>query len=274
MLPAVVAPPEGTVERWAWDYVRSEVLEHKLAPPEPPQRWEPEPPTRRIPSPGRPPELEVSDRSARTPRPGALVRPRARAQLLATFLHHELQAAELMCWALLAFPDTPRAFRSGLVRICLDEIRHMRLYAEHMHALGFAVGDFPVRDWFWERVPTCRSPVDYVAVMGMGLEGGNLDHTQTFAERFRDVGDEDGAELQELVGREEIGHVRFALHWFERWTGQTDFDTWVEHLPSPLSPMLMRGRPVRRAPRLRAGLGDAFIDRLDAWQPTRSPPGS
>ena len=58
-----------------------------------------------------------------------------------------------MAWAVLAFPETPLEFREGLVRIALDEIRHMRIYAEQIARLGYRVGSFAVRDWFWERVP-------------------------------------------------------------------------------------------------------------------------
>ena len=51
--------------------------------------------------------------------------------------------------------------------------------------------------------------------MGLGLESANLEHTASFAARFREAGDEEGARVQELVGREEIAHVRFGVTWFE-----------------------------------------------------------
>ena len=63
-----------------------------------------------------------------------------------------------MAWAVLAYPQAPRAFRSGLVRIALDEIRHMHLYAAEVSRLGHRIGDFAVRDWFWERVPLATEP--------------------------------------------------------------------------------------------------------------------
>ncbi len=260
------APEAGTVERWAWDYVTSTSLEHKLAPEPPPspRRWEEQPPARRIGAPGRPPELHVTDRADKT---RGLRAPSGRARALHTFLHHELQAAELMAWALLAFPDAPLEFREGLIRIALDEARHMRMYATHIERLGHRVGEFPVRDWFWTRVPTCRDPASFVAVMGLGLESANLEHTSTFATRFREAGDEDGARVQELVGLEEIAHVRFGVRWFAHFTGGLEFQTWMRALPEPLTPLLMRGRPVRRDARLRAGQPDRFIDELDAWQP-------
>src|SRR3954453_5685014 len=138
-------PPEGSLERWAYDYVLSDSLQYKLAPPPLPAASPTPCAALRIAQPGRPPELRVSTDKAKPPRAGALREPSKRAELLHTFLHHELQAAELMCWAVLAFPDTPASFKRGLIAICHDEIRHMRMYAAEIERLGCAVGEFPVR---------------------------------------------------------------------------------------------------------------------------------
>ena len=227
-------PAANTVERWAWEYVRTRELDAKFAPPPTGMAWEaPSPPPRRLAQPGRSSALRVVARAEKRRGLGA---PAGRARALHTFLHHELQAAELMAWAVLAFPETPEAFRAGLVGIARDEIRHMRLYREQIERLGHRVGDFPVRDWFWERVPSCRTPEAFVAVMGLGVESANLEHTASFAARFREAGDEEGARVQEIVGREEIAHVRFGARWFVHFTGGLDFDAWRRALPPPLSP--------------------------------------
>ncbi len=265
----MIAPPEGTVERWAWDYVLADALAAKLAPPPVPDRWEEAPPARRLAAPGRPQELRVVARAKKTK---GLASPDGRASALHTFFHHELQAAELMAWALLAFPDTPRELREGLARIAEDEIRHMRMYVEAMARLGRAPGHYPVRDWFWERVPTASSVVQFVAIMGLGVESANLEHAVTWAARFRAAGDEDSARIQEQVGREEIAHVRFGVRWFEHYEGALDFTAWCRALPPPLTPLLMRGKALDRAARARAGQPQAFLDELEAWQP--APPGS
>src|ERR1700693_960352 len=161
--PAV--PPAGTVERWAWDYVCCEDLGGKLRPPPLPETWEPEiAPVRRLEAPGRPPELRVVSKANKT---RGLAAPSGRARALHTFFHHELQAAELMAWAMLAFPEAPRELRVGLTRIALDEGRHMRLYDAQLERLGHRVGDFEVRDWFWERIPTCADVTSFVAAMGL-----------------------------------------------------------------------------------------------------------
>jgi uncharacterized ferritin-like protein (DUF455 family) len=197
----------------------------------------------------------------------SLLEPKNRAKLLHKFWHHELQAAELMCWAILRFAVAEESFRAGLLGICEDEIRHMRMYQRHIEALGYSIGDFEVRDWFWERVPTCCDKIEFVALMGMGLEAANLEHTPRFADWFARAGDAPGAALQHQVGREEVAHVRFAVRWFRRWTGRDDFESWSESLPKPLTPLLMRGKTINRTLRSKAEMSDEFIDALTAWRP-------
>lgn len=228
-------------------------------------------------------EADPADAQLRPSRPGLVVVekqkfPRRlgsvenRIKLLHTFAHHELQAAELMAWAILAFDQTPESFRRGLARIAMDELRHLGLYDARLRELGSAFGALPVRDWFWARVPSCGSPKSFVACLGVGFEGGNLDHAQRFEHVLSSVGDEASAQLQVLIGREEIAHVRFAAKWFAEFGGRPlRFDDWCEALPAPLSPLTMRGNPIDRESRAKAGLSDAFVQALAAWEPEERP---
>jgi uncharacterized ferritin-like protein (DUF455 family) len=265
---ATAASEALDIEAWAERYICSTDLDMKIRPPAPPKSFRSSAPAAsRITAPGRPPELRTAKRGERTPKQDALEEPHYRARTLHAFWHHELQAAELMCWAILAFPDAEPEFRRGLLAICLDEIRHLNLYAAHIKALGSNVGDFGVRDWFWKRVPSCQSKVEFVAVMGMGLEAANLEYAPNFAARFRLAGDLQGAEIQERIAAEEVAHVGFATRWFMRWTGGCDFSAWAEHLPAPLSPWVMQGRPLAREARRRAGMPEDFLNALSAFVP-------
>jgi uncharacterized ferritin-like protein (DUF455 family) len=262
-------PSSDTIEAWAERYIATTDLEHKLNPPVPPKVWKVQPQPLRLAAPGRPAELLRTTGRLRPPR--SLESARARAKLLHTFFHHELQAAELMCWALLAFPNTEAAFRRGLLKICLDEVRHMSLYRTHIESLGFALGDFPIRDWFWQRVPNCQRPVQFVAMMGMGLEAANLEHAADFARRFSECGDSEGARIQQRVAAEEIPHVKFGVKWFRHFQlaaeQATTFQSWCDELPPPLSPLMMRGSPLNRAAREKAGMDAAFLSELERWTP-------
>lgn len=267
---SLASPSEGTLERWAYDYVVTCDLEHKLAPPPLPssEAWERAPISRRALRPGRPASLVVVPRKPKTPRPGALRDPSKRARLIHVFLHHELQAAELFAWATLTFVDAPRPLRLGWLRLALDETRHMRLYAAELERLGHRFGDFPVRDWFWERVPACTTANSFLALMGVGFEGGNLDHGARFGAELEAAGDASAAAVERRVADEERGHVRFALGWLERLGTPVSSVAELEALlPPPMSPLLLRGARVDREARRSAGMSARLIDELEAWCP-------
>ncbi len=258
--------PAVTLHAWARAYLLSADLATKFDPPPPPEPSDddPVPASERDLRPGRPPELQRIERAGKSPGRGALADPKRRAWLWHTFLHHELQAAELMAWAIVAFPETPAAFRRGVAAILLDEVRHMAMYRTALADDGARVGDFGVRDWFWQRVPAVRDAAGFCAVMGMGLEAANLDHGMRYASWLREAGCPSGAAIQDTIADEELPHVRFGLHWFKRFTGAADFDTWRAHLPPPLTPALLRGNAMNRAARTRAGMERAFLDALEA----------
>lgn len=266
--PSSLFASTGTLEAWAEAYVRTVSLSEKVAPPPPPSSFgysELDPPLPRDLAPGRPAELRLTREKPKSIKLSQIQSVEKRAELIHKFWHHELQAAELMCWAALRFPDAPLPFRLGLFRIARDEIRHMSLYEEHLSRLGFRVGDFKVRDWFWERVPMASSPAEFVALIGMGLEGANLEHTERFATWFRTVGDERGAEIQDQVGREEVAHVRFAVRWFKEFTGSVDYEIWRRHLPKPMTPLLMKGKRLRLDLRRKAEFPEEFLQKLEAY---------
>ena len=80
--------------------------------------------------------------------------------------------------------------------------------------------------------------------------------------------------LADLKGAQAPVHVRFGARWFQVFTSRLDFDSWRRALPAPLSPMLMRGRPLHREARRIAGQPEQFLDALDAWQVEAESPGS
>ncbi len=269
---AAPPPTPGTVEAWCLELIETTDAVTKLTPPAPPTRWESAPRVRRPSGPGRPAAWEVVAKAPRSVRKGALSDPARRAELVHTFAHHELQAAELMAWALLAFPEAPPAMRRGLLAIAGEELRHLGLYLDYLASIGHRFGDFPIRDWFWSRVPSAPTPLAFVATMGIGFEGGNLDHCRRYEEWFQAAGDQGAVAILETVREDEIGHVAFAAHWFRELSGGLEFSAWTRSLPPPLSPLLMRGHVLNTRDRGRAGLDPRFLEELSAWSPDS--PGS
>jgi len=204
----------------------------------------------------------------RLPRPGALSDPRARAQCLARFAHHELMAVELFAWALLRWPELPVALQRGLLRALEQEQVHCRLYLARLGALGAALTDFDHSDYFWKCVPAIsRSPHGvraFLCAMGLTFEQANLDFTLLYRDAFRGVGDEDSAQVCQRVHDDEVEHVRLAAHWNLRLhpgaTGATQRDAYARAVPFPLSAARAKGRRFSSAARRRAGLSAAFIE--------------
>src|SRR5207248_771837 len=124
------------------------------------------------------------------PRATSLASPRKRAICLHFFANHELQALELMAFALLAWPAAPAGFRRGVAETLRDEQRHTALYLARMEELGLRFGEIPVTDYFWAQSKWWRTPLHYVAALSLGFEGGNLDRAPMYEELFRAAGDE------------------------------------------------------------------------------------
>lgn len=219
-------------------------------------------------APGRPPGLEIAPgREVKVPSLEGFADPSQRVRILHALANHELQAAELFAWALLAFPGAPPEFRRGLVAILEDEKRHTRMYAARVEALGGAFGDgtIPVSGYFWGKMPKVRSPLDFVAAMSLTFENANLDHTDVTARAAREAGDEKSARVIERVGEDEVSHVAFGWTWLERFRGELEaWDAYRESLTWPLRPAKARGTVFRRDRREQAGLAPEFIDRLEA----------
>ncbi len=262
-----------SAEEWCVALIRAVTTESKLAPGPRPELMDPaHAPPREVVlamEPGRPTGVELGERAERIPRAGALKTADARVRLLHLFLHHEIQAAELFAWAYLLFGDAPPEFRRGLLRLVDDELRHGRLYRDRLRAHGADYGAHPVRDWFWVKAKQCTDPRMFVALLGLGFEGANIEHAERFSGQFEAAGDPESARVVERVGREEVAHVRFAARWFTHFDGGNpdsgpDFDRWAAALPAPLTPSVMRGHPLQRPQRRRAGLSEAFLDGLAA----------
>lgn len=238
----------------------------KLAPPREPLTDDAPGPPYRAEGPGRPPELRFGDEPrADTPSYEGMPDPAQRPRILHGLANHELQAAELFAWALLAFPDAPPAFRRGLAGILQDEQRHARMYIARLEDNGHRFGDFPVNGYFWKKAPDIHSPLDFVCAMSLTFENANLDHTVDYAEAARRAKDPKTALVIDQVHKDEIEHVRFGWTWLQVFKKEDEsaWDAWQSRLAFPLRPARARGRVFYRQGREAAGIDPEFIRRLE-----------
>ncbi|MEM6793259.1 MAG: DUF455 family protein [Acidobacteriota bacterium] len=224
-------------------------------------------PALRLEAPGRPANLEIRPgREVKIPRIEGMGDPAQRVRILHALANHELQAAELFAWALLAFPEAPREFRAGLAEILDDEQRHTRMYMARLKGHGRAFGDFPVTGYFWRKTPHLTSPLHFVSAMSLTFENANLDFTVEYAAAARRAGDEKTALVIERVERDEVDHVRFGWRWLQELKEENSsaWETWKDHLAWPLRPSRARGERFYPRGRRAAGLDEDFIARLES----------
>ena len=224
--------------------------------------------------PGRPEALQRPGK-ATFPDLARLHEPQVRGEVLHFFANHELLALELMALALLRFPQSPPGFRLGLLHTIAEEQDHLRLYLARMAELGVAFGDLPLSDYFWKAMKSMQSPLQFVTQMALTVEQANLDFAAFYSRAMAAVGDATTAGLLDRVYREEIGHVKHGLTWFNRWRkespdeaqkarlqAETEWQAYLRLLPPPMTAKRAKGLEFTPEARREAGFSEDFIRHL------------
>lgn len=188
-----------------------------------------------------------------------------RAVCLHRFAGHELLAVEIMAYALLAFPNAPKTFRRGIAHTLKEEQGHVRLYMQHMERLGIHFGDLPLYKHFWKQVPYLKTPIQYISVMALTFEMANLDFAPLYRDSFNRHNDNESANLMQQIIDDEISHVSFGMHWFQRFKPMnqfSDFENYQKALPSILSPKRAKGFVFQSELRQNARVPSDWIEQL------------
>lgn len=191
--------------------------------------------------------------------------PYKRALCLHRFAGHELLAVEIMAFTLLAFPDAPSTFRTGVAHTLREEQGHVSLYIKHMQRLGVQFGDCPLYLHFWKHVPHIHSPLHYISIMSLTFEMANLDFAPIYGKSFSVAGDHESTQLMATILKDEISHVRFGWRWLQKFKHMpaTAWDTWENTLKNTLlTPKRAKGFYVNEAPRIQAGISADWIEKL------------
>ncbi len=228
--------------------------------------------------PGRP-ALLARIGKAEFPKKHELLTDSARGRILHFFANHELLAMELMALMLLKFPEAPESFRLGIGRTILEEQEHLRLYLDRMRELGVDFGELPLSDYFWNHMKDMRSPLEFVIQMSLTLEQANLDYSLHYQKAVAEVGDAATAQILDRVYRDEIGHVRHGVTWFNRWRAapeapqdESDWQAYLRLLPRPMTPRRAKGIGFTTEGRLEAGLSQEFVRELEVFNGSKGRP--
>jgi uncharacterized ferritin-like protein (DUF455 family) len=172
-------------------------------------------------------EAPAPDRPARPARPKLLApskmpkrrsagSPETRFALLHAVAHIEFNAIDLAFDLVARFgKGMPRAFADAWVAVGAEEARHFTLLADRLAALGGAYGDLPAHDGLWQAAEKTKDDLlARLAIVPLVLEARGLDVTPGMIKNFRKQGDPVSAAVFEAIYRDEIGHVRTGVTWF------------------------------------------------------------
>jgi len=221
-------------------------------------------PAQTIATPGRPekpllvPPQHVPRRSAGT-REG-------HAALIHALAHIEFNAINLALDAAYRFRGLPRDYYTDWLQVAFEEARHFQLLREHLRTLGYDYGAFSAHDGLWEMaVKTAHDPLHRMALVPRLLEARGLDASPAIITKLRNIGDARGAQILEIILRDEIGHVRIGNRWYVNFCAQRGVDP-AEEFQSLLNEYgaSMPRPPIHMKARRAAGFSESELRYLES----------
>ncbi len=202
-----------------------------------------------------------------------------RGELLHFFANHELLAVEAMAYAILKWGAQDAKFCRDTYRILIQEQEHFKLYQERMQLFGVEFGQLPLNDFFWRVISSLEQRQQYLAVMPLTFEQANLDYAKYYEKLFVEISDFESAAIMERIYREEIGHVAHGVRYLLGGKAQDETDegqwsTYIESLPTHVSPTRAQGPSFDIVGRQKAGLNQRYCDLLRTFGRSFGKPGS
>jgi uncharacterized ferritin-like protein (DUF455 family) len=168
------------------------------------------------PDPAREPCFHVAATEAELAEFDDLSQPQGRRERLHRHMNNEIGAIEIAAQCLVDFPDAPWELQLQLARQAYDESRHVEGLYRRLRELGGYKGEFPIFNFEWCVTNTRTTLAARLAIQNRTFEAGQMDLLGTLRKLWREIGDEDTAELLESILADEVNHVRFANRWIKQ----------------------------------------------------------
>lgn len=147
----------------------------------------------------------------------SLVAVEGRIALMHALAHIELNAIDLALDIIARFAgqDIPRSFYDGWIKVAFEEAKHFTLLRARLQSLGSDYGALPAHDGLWEAAHKTRNDIyARLAVVPLILEARGLDVTPSLLTKLRGLGDDDTADILNIIYEDEKGHVAIGAKWF------------------------------------------------------------
>ena len=165
--------------------------------------------------PGRPDRPRLVDHTRLRQR--SMGSPEGRAALLHAIAHIELNAIDLALDAVWRFAGMPADYYLDWAQVAREEALHFSLLRDHLLTLGCRYGDFDAHGALWEMAERTKGDVlARMALVPRTLEARGLDASPAVRAKLAGAGDSVGAQIIDVILRDEIGHVAIGNRWY-RW---------------------------------------------------------
>ncbi len=138
-----------------------------------------------------------------------------RAALIHALTHIEFNAINLALDAVWRFTDMPEQYYIDWLKVAAEEAYHFSLLNAHLKTLGYEYGSFSGHDALWEMVEKTKGDVlARMALVPRTMEARGLDASPPLRNKIAQAGDQQAAEIIDIILRDEIGHVAIGNTWF------------------------------------------------------------
>ena len=173
--------------------------------------------------PGRPARPELVPHTSIKQR--SIKSPDGLAALMHALAHIEFNAINLAADLTWRFAGMPDEFYLDWAQVAREEAYHFTLLSDRLVELGFAYGDFPAHNALWDMAEkTKHELLARIALVPRTLEARGLDASLPIRNKLVSVGDRRGAEILDIILRDEIGHVAVGNRWYGALCAQRGLD--------------------------------------------------
>ena len=195
--------------------------------------------------------------------------PEGRARLLHAIVHIEFTAINLALDHAARFPGMPEQYYADWIGVAAEEAHHFNILRQRLQALGHDYGDFPAHAGLWRMAErTSHDVLARMALVPRLLEARGLDATPPIQKNLRAAGDNESADLLEIILRDEVGHVGLGDKWFRHLCAERNIEpesgyrALLTELDAPWPQA-----PMNEAARLAAGFSQAELSALKNHSP-------
>ena len=190
--------------------------------------------------------------------------PEGRARLLHAIVHIEFTAINLALDHAARFTGMPEQYYADWIGVAAEEAHHFNILRQRLQTLGYDYGDFPAHAGLWRMAERTSHDVQArMALVPRLLEARGLDATPPIQKNLRAAGDNESADLLEIILQDEVGHVGLGDKWFRHLCAERNIEpesgyrALLTELDAPWPQA-----PINEAARLAAGFSPAELSAL------------